>query len=235
MSLGKTLRLRRVFASGRAIIAGGQPLAQDPVARVRVLARGGADAVVLTPGLLEIAAEELGSLSVLLRVDGGTRSAQQLLSVQAALEMGAEGVLATVAGGGPGSSEALERFGRINEDARRLGMPVFAEVAGQDWLEAARLVAEFGADAILARLLPAQNTGRAFVRSTGRPFVAALGEDDRALPDLLRTIYSLMQGGIEGVFLSHAGAFEPRLLRAVHGLVHQGISAEEAFAVASAG
>ena len=114
-------------------------------------------------------------------------------------------------------------------------MPVFAEVAGGEWLEAARLVADFGADAILARLLPAQNTGRTFARTTGRPFVATLGDSDPALADLLRTIYGLMQGGIEGVFLSHHGAFEPRVLRAVHGLIHQGISAEEAFAVASAG
>jgi DhnA family fructose-bisphosphate aldolase class Ia len=234
MTLGKSLRLRRVFANGRALIVDCGPLASDCLGKVRLLARAGADAVVLTPGLLEVVAEELAGLSVILRIDGGPGRAQQLLSVQAALEIGAEAVLVGVEAPGPGPSAVLERFGRVAEDARRLGMPVIAEVFGDGWLETARLAAEFGADVIQARCVPEGATDRHFVRVTGRPFLASLGEGLPATPGLLDMIYDLMQGAAQGVVLRDRALAEPPMLRAVHGLVHQGISAEEALAIARA-
>jgi DhnA family fructose-bisphosphate aldolase class Ia len=78
MNLGKALRLRRIFANGRALIVDCEPPSDDPVAKVRLLARTGVDAVVLTPGLLDIVAEELGALSVILRIDG-TRGSRLVL------------------------------------------------------------------------------------------------------------------------------------------------------------
>src|SRR5271157_2363480 len=112
MTLGKSLRLRRVFANGRALIVDCGPLAGECLGKVRLLARAGADAVVITPGLLDVVAEELAGLSVILQIDGGPGRAQQLLSVQAALEMGAEAVLVGVGAPGPALNTALERFGR---------------------------------------------------------------------------------------------------------------------------
>jgi DhnA family fructose-bisphosphate aldolase class Ia len=228
MRLGKSLRLRRIFANGRALIVDCGPLAGDRLGAVRLLARAGADAVVLTPGLLEMVAEELAGLSVILRIDGGLRRAQQLLSVQAALEMGAEAVLVSVEASCREPSEGLDRLGRVTEDARSLGMPVIAEVSGEAWIEVARLVAEFGADVIQARFVPELVSDRHFVRMTGRPFLASLAEDLPAMPGLLEMIYDLMQGAAQGVVLRDRALAEPPALRAIHGLVHQGISAGEA-------
>jgi DhnA family fructose-bisphosphate aldolase class Ia len=228
MKLGKSLRLRRIFANGRALIVDCGPLAGDRLGKVGQLARAGADAVVLTPGLLDMVAEELAGLSVILRIDGGLRRAQQLLSVQAALEIGAEAVLVSVEDSCREPGEDLQRLGRVTEDARRLGMPVIAEVSGDAWIELARLVAEFGADVIQARCIPELISDRHFVRMTGRPLLASLAEDLPAMPGLLEMIYDLMQGAAQGVVLRDRALAEAPALRAIHGLVHQGISAAEA-------
>ncbi|HOL72626.1 MAG TPA: hypothetical protein PLA43_19320 [Bryobacteraceae bacterium] len=228
--LGKSLRLRRIFAKGRALIADCGTLAEDPVARVRLLARSGADAVVLTPGLLDLVADELEALSVILRIDGGLQRAQQLVSVQAALEMGAEAVLVVFE---PGPADVLERFGRITEDARRLGMPVIASISGENWHETARLAADFGADVVQARFAPDLLADRHFLRRTGRQFLVTVGQHRLPKPQLLETLYDLVQETAQGVVLADSALVEHSMLAAIHGLVHQGISAEEAIRIAS--
>jgi len=234
MTLGKSLRLRRIFANGRALIVDCAPLAGDRIGKVGLLARAGADAVILTPGLLDAVSEELAALSAILRIDGGFGRRQQLLSVQAALEMGAEAVLVSVEASFPVPGEELERFGRVSEDARRLGMPVIAEIAGEEWMDVSRIVADYGADVILVRTMGPASSDRQFIRKTGRPFLASLGEDPGGASELLGVVYDLMQGAAQGVVLRDRGLLESQMLRAIHGLVHQGISADEALDIANA-
>jgi DhnA family fructose-bisphosphate aldolase class Ia len=222
MNLGKALRLRRIFANGRALIVDCEPPADDPVAKIRVLARAGVDAVILTPGLLDIVAEDLGALSVILRIDGARGS--RLVSVQAALEMGAEAVEVAV---GAGGSDALDRFGAVTEEARRLGMPVFANVAAGDWQEAARLAADYGADVIQVRFALDAPLRQA-ARLTGRAFVAALGSEHAARPDLFELIYRIMQGPANGLMLAGRDFGAAAILDSVCALVHQGVSPEAA-------
>jgi DhnA family fructose-bisphosphate aldolase class Ia len=234
MNLGKTLRLRRIFANGRALIFNCDPITEDPRTAIRMLDRSGADAVVLTPGQLDLVAEELGGLSVILRIDGGAPRAQQLVSVQAALEMGAEAVTLSVVVRGPGPSDALERFGRITEDARRLGMPVFAELVGDDWAETALLVADYGADVIQPRFAADPFNDLHLFRVTGRPLVAGLREERRGEPRearaLLELVYEVMQSTAQGVVLNHCDKAQAPVLEALHSLVHQGVSVSEAAA-----
>jgi class I fructose-bisphosphate aldolase len=234
MTIGKSLRLRRIFASGRALIADCDPCPEDLLAKVRLLARSGVDAIVLTPGLLDLVAEELAALSVILRLDGGLRRAQQLLSVQAALEMGAEAVSMSVASRDPEAHEALERFGRTTEDARRLGMPVLAETTGEDWLEAARLAADYGADVIQAPFASGRPGYRNLVRLTGRPLLANLEAFGSGAHDLLAVANQAIEEGAHGLVLGCGVLERPEcggLFKAVHALVHQGVSVEEALAM----
>jgi DhnA family fructose-bisphosphate aldolase class Ia len=146
------------------------------------------------------------------------------VSVQAALEMGAEAVELTAGGAGPGE---LERFGAITEDARRLGMPVFAGIAAQDWREAARLVADYGADVIQVCAAP-QAPLRQAARLTGRPFVAVLGHDHAAGPGLFELIYQIMQGPVQGLVLAGRDFADAALLESIRALVHQGVLPEAA-------
>lgn len=234
MTIGKSLRLRRIFAKGRAVIADCDPCPEDLLAKVRLLARSGVDAIVLTPGSLELVAEELAALSVILRMDGGLRRVQQLVSVQAALEMGAEAVSVSVALRGAGASEALERFGRTTEDARRLGMPVLAETSGEEWLEMARLAADYGADVIHAPFSAGRSGYRNLVRLTGRPFLASLATSGSGARNMLALANQAIEEGAHGLALGCGVLDQPGcgwLFKAVHALVHQGVSVEEALAV----
>jgi DhnA family fructose-bisphosphate aldolase class Ia len=222
MTSGKTLRFRRIFTKGRALIAGPGPLSSDTLQRVRLLARAGLDAVVLTPGMLDTALEELGPLSVILRLDGGP-ARRQFLGVPAALVLGADGVLIDLTPEG-------ENLARVCEDACRYGVPLFVSVGSESWPDGARLAADFGADVILTPHLAASADYRQFARSTGRPCLDEVGEAaDPA--SLLRSLSDAMQAGVQGLVLAHSSLLEPHILGAIHALVHQGVSAEEALSM----
>ncbi len=232
MTLGKALRLRRIFARGRALVIDSQASLEDPVGWVRLLARGASDAVILTPGLLDVVAEELGNLSPIVRMAAGPPGIQPLISVQAALEMGAEAVtLAVTAELG----ESVERFARMSEEARRLGMPVMAEVSGENWLQSARLSADYGADLIRAPSYPNGAALRSCTRATGKPVLVELEPASSEWTTFLKEVWEVMQGPAQGVVVKlpgHLPAETGRLLEALHGLVHQDIALEEACAIA---
>lgn len=223
MSPGKTVRLRRIFSRGRVLIAASGPLAGEPLQRVRLAARAGVDAVVLTPGMLENVAEDAGLLSVILRIEGGP-SHSQLLSVEAALASGADAVVVDAAIG-PAA------FARVAEDSTRLGMPLFVEAGPPDWPAAARLAADFGADAVIAPPAAAGSEYRLLARSTGKPCLARV--DEPGQPEaLLRRLAGVIEAGAQGLVLCDPSLLEPPLLSAIHALVHQGVSAAEALSLA---
>src|SRR3977135_1790166 len=95
MTLGESLRLRRIFANGRALVVPLDHRTDDPVPLVRSIARSGVDAVALSPGVLERVIEDLAGLAVVVGLKGSNRT-PQLVSVQGALELGAEAVLLRV-------------------------------------------------------------------------------------------------------------------------------------------
>jgi len=224
MNLGKSLRLRRIFANSRALIVPLDPGTESPVALVRTIARSGADAVALSPGILEWVIEDLAGLAVILRLNGTSRAAQ-LVSVQGALEVGAEAVLLRVDGH---LAHDLERLGRVTEDARRLGMPVIAEIAGEDLATTVTIAVEYGADAILAPTVTDFPDFRQTVRNAGRPVLAATPRS--ATPrNLVRFVHDCMETGAQGVFVEPQP--EP-VLAGINALVHQAIPFTEALAIA---
>lgn len=231
MNLGKKLRLRRIFAQGRALILSCHPLREESLGWVRWMARSGGDAAVMSPGLLDAAADEMGSLAAILRLDAGLWPVQPLVSVQAALELGVEAVSLSLRGAVP---ESLERFGRVAEEARRLGMPLLAEVSGEDWREAAQLSADYGADLIAAPWQPDLAGRPAWLRAVGKPLLVYL--EFSAAELLVERTWQLMQGPAQGVILGPPeGPPSPagRLLEALHAIVHQGLALEQARRIAS--
>lgn len=221
MNSGKALRLRRIFTSGHAVMCGSGALSEDPIQKIRALVRAGVDAAVLTPGLLETALEELEALSVVLRLDSADAPAQ-LLGVESALIMGADAVLVDLALG-------LDVFARVSEQSRRFGMPLFVRPEPRNWLEAARLAADYGADVILTRIPVTPSECRRFARPTGKPCLATIDEPLEPAR-LLRMISEAIEAGVQGVLLEDVSLLDPPLLAAVHGVVHQGLSAEKALA-----
>jgi fructose-bisphosphate aldolase / 2-amino-3,7-dideoxy-D-threo-hept-6-ulosonate synthase len=224
MGLGKSLRLRRIFANGRALIVPLDHGGEDPVPVVRALARSGVDAVALSPGVLERVSEDLAGLAVILRLNGANRT-PQLVSVQGALELGAEAVLLKV---DAHEARDLERLGRVTEDARRLGMPVIADIVGEDLPDMVTIAAEYGADAIQTQPIGDFAGLRHTVRTAGRPILASTGRPG-SVNSLLRLVNNCLEAGGQGVVV------EPQaeaVLAGINALVHQGVSVEEALTMA---
>ena len=224
MSLGKSLRLRRIFANGRALIVPLDHRADDLVPMVRSVARSGVDGVALSPGVLERVIEDLAGLAVILRLNGNKRT-PQLVSVQGALELGAEAVLLRVDAHDP---HDLERLGRVTEDARRLGMPVVTEILGEDLPAVVTIAAEYGADVILTQCTGSLAEFHHTVRTAGRPVLASVGPV-APVKDLLRFVNDCLESGAQGVVV------EPQkeaVMAGLNALVHQGVSVAEALETA---
>lgn len=224
MSLGKSLRLRRIFANGRALIVPLDHRADDLIPMVRCVARSGVDGVALSPGVLERVIEDLAGLAVILRLNG-SKQTPQLVSVQGALELGAEAVLLRV---DAHDARDLERLGRVTEDARRLGMPVVTEIFGEDLPAVVAIAAEYGADVILTQCSGSLAEFHQTVRTAGRPVLTSVGPLG-PVPDLLRFVNDCLESGAQGVVVEPQR--EP-VLAAINALVHQGVSVAEALETA---
>ena len=224
MSLGKSLRLRRIFANGRTLIVPLDHRADDLIPMVRSVARSGVDAVALSPGVLERVIEDLAGLAVILRLNGSKRT-RQLVSVQGALELGAEAVLLRV---DAHDASDLERLGSITEDARRLGMPVITEILGEDLPAVVTIAAEYGADVILTQCAVTLADFRHAARTAGRPVLASVGPLGQ-VTDLLRFVNDCLESGAQGVVVEPQR--EP-VMAGMNALVHQGVSVAEALETA---
>jgi len=224
MSLGKSLRLRRIFANGRALIVPLDHRADDLVPMVRSVARSGVDGVALSPGVLERVIEDLAGLAVILRLNGSKR-APQLVSVQGALELGAEAVMLRV---DAHDFHDLERLGRVTEDARRLGMPVITEILGEDLPAVVTIAAEYGADVILTQCTGNLAEFHQTARTAGRPVLASVGPLG-PVRDLLRFVNDCLEAGAQGVVVEPQ---KEQVMAGMNALVHQGVSVAEALETA---
>jgi DhnA family fructose-bisphosphate aldolase class Ia len=224
MALGKSLRLRRLFANGRALIAPLDHGVEGPVAQVRALARAGADGVAVSPGILEQVVDELAGLAVILRLNGSSLRTPQLIGVQGALEMGAEAIALRV---DAHNAHDLEILGRVTDEARRLGMPVIADIVGENLLTAVNIAAEYGADIIQTHPAGDAAALRHLVRTAGRPVLVAPGRHANAAA-LLDVVSQCLDAGVQGIVIEPCG--EP-MLAGIHALIHQGVPMKEALAM----
>lgn len=236
MSLGKTIRLRRLMRKGRALVvpldhglvAGPLKGIEDPVALVKLIAQSDADAVLLTPGVLDQVAGELGQLAVVLRVDGcstleGGGPMRQFVSVSQAAALGVDALIVNATIGGPQESVELRKLGRVAEEASRWGIPLIAEMlsarmlanhldfkgegkaalpanVAEDIALVARIGAEMGADIIKTRYSGGEESFRRIVAATGRPVMVAGGPmRDSSLRSLFEIVDHSLSAGAEGI------------------------------------
>jgi DhnA family fructose-bisphosphate aldolase class Ia len=237
MSLGKSLRMRRLNRRGRMVIvavdhgnaAGVVPGLDNTPEIVGMCDRAGADAVLITPGMLELCAEQIGDLGVVLRIDGAVTTAgpggpmRVFCEVDHATALGVDAVVLNATVGAPYESAELEKIGRIASEGRRWGMPVVAEVLSQRMLSnhmdfqgsgrdalpediasdvamCCRLGAELGADAIKTRFCGDVEAFRRIVASSGRPVLVAGGPMRGASLDAtLHLVNDVLEAGAAGV------------------------------------
>jgi DhnA family fructose-bisphosphate aldolase class Ia len=144
-SMGKQLRIRRIFRGGRILVLpldhpiyfGPQPGVEDP-ARLVALARDhGATAVLLTAGALRRGLHEIGDLGVIMRIDttishlGGRDTLMHLLnSAGSAAALGADMVVLNCYVGLAESveSELLKKLAAVSRECETIGMPLCGEI-----------------------------------------------------------------------------------------------------------
>lgn len=143
MHPGKQIRLQKLWKHQRAVIipfdhgsfSGPVPGIEDPLALTERLARTRVDGILVTPGVLKTIAPAVGSLGVMLRIDGGftkyvekPADYQEMYTVRQGLALGADAVIVFTFLGTPIESESMIRLGKTAAEADDLGVPLVAEI-----------------------------------------------------------------------------------------------------------
>jgi DhnA family fructose-bisphosphate aldolase class Ia len=213
MNTGKQLRLRRIWKHRRAVIIpfdhgqyGGVPKGlEDPRRLTERIASTAADAILVTPGVLQSVAGSVGSLGVVLRLDGGftkytpvAGDYESVVTTAHAVSLGVDAGIVFTFVGTTFDARSLARLGQTAEEANRQGLPLISEVlppsllndhfereivdaslvrrdAADETLHSARIAAEHGADIIKTRYSGDTKSFRAVVRSCGVKVIVAGG------------------------------------------------------------
>jgi len=244
--IGKTTRLARLFREdGRSVVIaldhgqfnGAMPGLEDMPSIVLRVVDGGADGIILNPGALErSAASYAGRCALIVRVTGASTDAnpcfdyhRQILTVERAVAVGADAVIAMGFLGGPGEAASLALLAEIGESCARWGMPLVAEMLIADPKKfhdvpsialGARVAYELGADVVKA-YGGGEPTFADIPRSCPVPVLVAGGAKSENLAEMAR---QAVKRGAAGVAFGRTvfGTANPTdavraLVEAVHG------------------
>jgi len=143
METGKTLRLRRIFSKGKAVIipidhalySGPVEGIEDLKKLVSVISETPVDAILITPAMLTRVKDVIGNLATVIRIDGThTRLGSHLekinlvTSVEHALRVGADVVVINVFVGTENEDELLRKLGKVATTCFKWGLPLMAEM-----------------------------------------------------------------------------------------------------------
>ena len=229
------------------------PGLRDVDGLVAALSEGGADAIVAQKGVISHLLRNgdappiglVAHLSVSTR-HGGPDAGEKVSvgNVEEVLARGAHAVSAQVNMGTPGEGRMIERLGAITGDAHRAGVPTLGMVYARGpnlmpmaddptngQAHAVRLAFELGCDVAKAAWSGSVEAFRHVTSAVPIPVLVAGGpreDDDMAL---LRMISGAMEAGGAGVCMGRQIFAHPnpaQLVRAIHAIVHQGATPEEA-------
>jgi len=210
---GHTVRLQRIWKHERAVIipydhgaySGVVKGLEDPVRLTERIAATAADAILVAPGVLRAVAPVVGSLGVVLRMDGAFTAFagapadyQMLATAEDAVRLGADAGIIFTFIGIPDESASLMRLGRTAADADIWGLPLISEIlppgllnnhfgsgifpkgrknadVAADTRNVARIAVETGADIVKTRYTGDVESFRAVVETCGAPVIVAGG------------------------------------------------------------
>ncbi len=250
MNSGKQVRLNRLMAGdGRTVIAamdhgiaGLSPLDRlaSPETLIPALTTAGVDAAIVTPGIAATFSGLFGRTGLIVRVDcgptaltGDWASNRPALTVEDALRLGADAVIAMGIVGAPGESASLHALAHLAAECERWGMILFgemlpggftaSEVTTDQIATAARVGAELGADVIKIRYSGSGESFRAVTSACYRP-VVVLGGSKQSPEQLITSTRDAIAAGARGVAVgrniwqaSNPGDVAASLVEAVHG------------------
>jgi class I fructose-bisphosphate aldolase len=213
-----------MVAFDRTLALGPEPYAENSREAIRSIAAHGADAILMSPGLLKQHGSLLGyrgAPGIVCRIDfpfvgaaerGHGEQFRLIASVEEAAALGADAVVMFHTLGYAEKqpwADNLAAIGRIAQEARRVGLPLIVEAV--PWgsevddprtpelvAQAARIAAELGADAIKTEFVGSVEAMRAVVESCPVP-VLVLGGPRVGVEELLSFTRDSLTAGASGV------------------------------------
>jgi fructose-bisphosphate aldolase/2-amino-3,7-dideoxy-D-threo-hept-6-ulosonate synthase len=238
MNIGKELRIRRLFRrdSKRMVLITIDhgicidPMKEinDPAAIIRQVAAGGADAILLTPGIARLTYREFVNTdtSLMLRIDGTATSVgpdltndDLICSVESGLRLGADAVATFGVIGVPREAQLSRKIGLVSDECDRWGMPQMTEVipneiivhqfqdrADRKWPSdpeivkySARVAAELGADIVKGYYTGDPTSFREVIEYCPVPYVVLSGPAGGDPEAFLSFVQEAIECGASGV------------------------------------
>ncbi|MCK4417353.1 MAG: fructose-bisphosphate aldolase [Candidatus Latescibacteria bacterium] len=241
MSMGKDMRMARLFGAGskskrmvlvtmdHGICISPMMEISNPAKVIQQIVEGGADAMLLTPGIAKCAYKELvGKASLIVRIDGTATSIgpdltndELIYSVEGASSLGADAVATFGVIGVSREAQLSQKIARVSEDCDEWGMPHLVEMCPDEMLRHqftdrakrewpsdpelvkyhARVAAELGADIVKGYYTGDPKTFREVIEYCPVPY-AVLGGPASSDPEVfLKFIREAMDCGARGVCL----------------------------------
>ena len=220
----------------------------DITSTVKQLSQGNADAILAHAGIAKTV--DSGRMGLILHLSGATKLTQdpswkaQVSTVREAVRLGADAVSVHINVGSHHEQDMLEKFSRIREECDDYGVPTLAmmyprgpsipnEHAYDAVSHAARLGYELGADIVKTNYTGTVESFREVVRSVKVPVVVAGGPRAKTDHEVLRMVFDSIKASAAGVSIGR-NIFQhekpAEMTRAIVGIVHDGMTLEEALA-----
>ncbi len=255
----KTHRWNHIFAGdGKALIVamdhpatfGMMEGMEDPGRVLRAIDAAGADAILTTYGVVTKFAEDIGSMGIVLRVDGGTsmlakeRSYSRLIyHIPDALRVGADAVGCMGMPGSVFEDKTLPYLPELVNEATDWNVPVMVEALpggfenpAEWWTpenigHACRICAELGADFIKTTYSGDPDSFKKIIDQLYVPVVVLGGSKSKDPRDLLGNIKGAIDAGASGVAVGRniwRYADPGKMTAAIGAIIHEDASVDEA-------
>jgi predicted phospho-2-dehydro-3-deoxyheptonate aldolase len=256
--IGKKIRMDRIINrhSGKTVIIPmDHGVTIGPIAgltkmeeTIHAVAVGGANAIVIHKGLVEVGHRSSGkNLGLIIHLSASTRmmpdpNCKTIIStVEEAIKLGADAVSIHVNLGAEDEKSMLKDLGAVAKEAMGWGMPLLAMMYTRGpkveneydvkWVKhAARVGAELGADIIKVPYTGSSETFREVVEGCFVPVVIAGGEKMGNDQDILEMVKGAMVAGGAGVSIGR-NVFQhkdpARIVQSISKIVHNGSTVKE--------
>jgi class I fructose-bisphosphate aldolase len=255
---GKKIRIERILDrnSGKTVIIPmDHGVTVGPVAglinmqeTIRSVAAGGANAIVMHKGLVEMALKNRGGMGLILHLSASTQtgidpnSKTLICTVEEAIKLGADAISIHVNLGTEAEKSMLRDLGVVSKVAMEWGMPLLAMMysktrKGEDEKDvtivkhSARLGAELGADIVKVPYTGSPESFREVVEGCFVPVVIAGGGKIETDQDILEMVKGAINAGGAGVSIGR-NVFQhknpSKIVEAICKIVHHGSTVKEA-------
>ena len=251
-------RLNRIFRpDGRALIVafdhgmidGPTKGMEKPGAALEKIVAGGADAILTTYGTATRFAQEIASVGLIMRLDGGGTKLGTMgqgglfYAIEDALRLGADAVAISAFPGAPDEADSLQRLAQIVGQAHAWGVPVMGEMVpggfdspaemrtAESVAIAARVGAELGADWLK---IPYTAGFAQVAAGCYAPTVILGGAKKGSERTMLENIRSALDASAVGVAIGRNifQADDPQAMTAaVAALIHENATIDEAMGI----